>query len=102
MRGALGHIDDLVFISDSHARIKVGISKVFPYATHTIYCWHFYENIKKRFHRKDVADIIDSAARSYSEIQYHRHMEQLRKLHKGAYDYAGPHKWSRIHCPQRR
>ncbi|KAK0573057.1 hypothetical protein LWI29_002395 [Acer saccharum] len=105
LRGVLGHIDDLVFISDRHASIEVGISKVFPYATHTICCWHFGENMKKRFHRKDVADIMDNAARSYRQIQYDRHMEELRKLHKGAYDYAidaGPHKWSRIHCPQRR
>ncbi|KAK0594625.1 hypothetical protein LWI29_006375 [Acer saccharum] len=61
--------------------------------------------MKKRFHRKDVADIMDNAARSYSEIHYDRHMEELRRLHKGAYDYAidaGPHKWSRVHCPQRR
>ena len=33
LRGALGHIDDLVFISDRHASIEAGISKVFPYAT---------------------------------------------------------------------
>ncbi|KAK4843881.1 hypothetical protein QYF36_013880 [Acer negundo] len=103
--GALGHIDDLVFISDRHASIEAGISKVFPYATHTICCWHFGENMKKRFHRKVVADIMDSAARTYSEFNYNRHMEELRRLHKGAFDYAiatSPYKWSRVHCPQRR
>ncbi|KAK0590761.1 hypothetical protein LWI29_031340 [Acer saccharum] len=40
LRGAHGHIDDLVFISDRHASIEARISKVFPYATHTICCWH--------------------------------------------------------------
>ncbi|KAK4840195.1 hypothetical protein QYF36_001997 [Acer negundo] len=105
LRGALGNIDDLVFISDRHPSIEAGISKVFPYATHTICCWHFGENMKKRFHRKDVADIMNDAVRSYSELKYNRHMEELRKLHKAAFDYAiaaGPHKWSRVHCPQRR
>ncbi|KAI9199956.1 hypothetical protein LWI28_000826 [Acer negundo] len=105
LRGALGHIDDLVFISDRHASIEAGISKVFPYATHTICCWHFGENMKKRFHRKDVADIMDSAARTYSEFNYNRHMEELYRLHNGAFEYviaADPHKWSRVHCPQRR
>ncbi|KAI9195630.1 hypothetical protein LWI28_016769 [Acer negundo] len=105
LRGALGNIDDLVFISDRHASIEAGISKVFPYATHTICCWHFGENMKKRFHRKDVADIMNDAARSYRELKYNRHMEKLRKLHKAAFDFAivaGPHKWSRVHCPQRR
>ncbi|KAK3230601.1 hypothetical protein Dsin_002482 [Dipteronia sinensis] len=32
-------------------------------------------------------------------------MEKLRNLHNGAYDYciaAGPHKWFRVHYPQRR
>ncbi|KAI9165253.1 hypothetical protein LWI28_010499 [Acer negundo] len=105
LRGAFGHINDLVFISDRHASIEAGISKVFPYATHTICCWHFCENMKKRFHRKDVADIMDPTARTYSEFNYNRHMEELHRLHKGAFDYAitaGPHKWSRVHCPQRR
>ncbi|KAI9185427.1 hypothetical protein LWI28_007152 [Acer negundo] len=105
LRGALGNIDDLVFISDHHPSIEAGISKVFPYATHTICCWHFGENMKKRFHRKDVVDIMNDAARLYSELKYNRHMEELRKLHKAAFDYAiaaGPHKWSRVHCPQRR
>ncbi|KAK4847572.1 hypothetical protein QYF36_003431 [Acer negundo] len=69
LRGALGHIDDLVFISDRHASIEAGISKVFPYATHTICCWHFCENMKKRFHRKDVADIwIQQLGRTVNSI----------------------------------
>ncbi|KAK2658786.1 hypothetical protein Ddye_005319 [Dipteronia dyeriana] len=32
-------------------------------------------------------------------------MEELRNLHQNAYDYAnavGPHKWSHVHCPDRR
>ncbi|KAK3229225.1 hypothetical protein Dsin_001106 [Dipteronia sinensis] len=103
--GALGHIDDLVFISDRHTSIEVGISKVFPYATHTICCWHFAENVKKWFHRKDVATIMDKTARAYTELKYNRYMDELRNLHKNAFDYVeaiDPHKWSRVHCPQRR
>ncbi|KAK2659713.1 hypothetical protein Ddye_006246 [Dipteronia dyeriana] len=105
LKGALSHLDDLVFISDRHASIEAGISKVFSYATHTICCWHFYENVKKRYHRKDVAVIMDKAARAYTELQYNRYMEELLNLHPNAYDYvivAGPHKWSPVHCPDRR
>ncbi|KAK3212885.1 hypothetical protein Dsin_017591 [Dipteronia sinensis] len=105
LKGALGHIDDLVFISDRHTSIEAGISKVFPYATHTICCWHFAENVKKRFHRKNVAAIMDKAARAYAELKYNRYLGGLRNLHKNAFDYveaAGPHKWSHVHCPQRR
>ncbi|KAK2658565.1 hypothetical protein Ddye_005098 [Dipteronia dyeriana] len=47
LKGALGHIDELVFIFDRHPSIEAGIFKVFPYAIHTICCWHFYDNIKK-------------------------------------------------------
>ncbi|KAK2648670.1 hypothetical protein Ddye_016159 [Dipteronia dyeriana] len=96
LKGALGHIDELVFISDRHARIEAEISKVFSYATHTICYWHFAENIKNRFYRKDVAAIMDKAACVYTEFEYNRHMEELRNLHQNAYDYvidAGPHKW---------
>ncbi|KAK2656268.1 hypothetical protein Ddye_009320 [Dipteronia dyeriana] len=62
LKGAIGHIDDLVFIYSYHASIEAGISKVFHYATHTICCWHFSENIKELYHRKDVAAIMDKAA----------------------------------------
>ncbi|KAK2642469.1 hypothetical protein Ddye_024232 [Dipteronia dyeriana] len=105
LKGAFGHIDDLVFIYDLYASIEAEISKVFPHATHTIYCWHFYKNIKKRYHRKDVAAIMDKAARTYTELQYNRHMEELRNLHPNAYEYVidvSPQKWSRVHYPDRR
>ncbi|KAK2646213.1 hypothetical protein Ddye_021408 [Dipteronia dyeriana] len=76
LKGVLGHIDDLVFISDRHASIEAGISK------------HFYENIKKRYHRKDVAVIMDKVTRAYTELQYTRHMEELRNLHPNVYEYV--------------
>ncbi|KAK2657070.1 hypothetical protein Ddye_010122 [Dipteronia dyeriana] len=38
LKGALGHIDELVFISDRHASIEAGISKVFSDATYTTCC----------------------------------------------------------------
>ncbi|KAK2641236.1 hypothetical protein Ddye_022999 [Dipteronia dyeriana] len=94
LKGALGHIDDLVFIFDRHASI---ISKVFPYGTHIICCWHFYKNTKKRYHRKDITAIIDKATRLYTELKYNRHMEKLQSLHHNAFDYVnvtGPYKWS--------
>ncbi|KAK2641263.1 hypothetical protein Ddye_023026, partial [Dipteronia dyeriana] len=80
-------------IAFGHASIEVGISKMFTYATNTICCWHFAKNIKKRFHRKDVAVIMDKIAPTYTEFEYNRHMEKLRNLHQNAYDYvidAGP------------
>ncbi|KAK2662584.1 hypothetical protein Ddye_001158 [Dipteronia dyeriana] len=88
LKGAIGHIDDLVFIYSYHASIEAGISKVFSYATHTICCWHFSENIKELHHRKDVAAIMDKAARVYTKLEYSRHMEELRNLHLNAYDYV--------------
>ncbi|KAK2653356.1 hypothetical protein Ddye_013212 [Dipteronia dyeriana] len=105
LKGDLGHIDDLIFISDRHANIEAGISKVFPDATHMICCWNFSENVKKRFHRKDVVAIMDKAARSYTELKYNRHLEEIRNLYQNAFNYvieAGPHKWSRVHCPERK
>ncbi|KAK2661234.1 hypothetical protein Ddye_007767 [Dipteronia dyeriana] len=64
LKGALCHIVDLVFISDRHASLEAGVYKVFPDATHIICCWHFSKNVNKQFHRKDVATIMDKAARS--------------------------------------
>ncbi|KAK3195458.1 hypothetical protein Dsin_026768 [Dipteronia sinensis] len=48
---------------------------------------------------------MDKAARAYTEFKYNRYMGELRNLHKNPFDYvdsAGPHKWSRVHCLQRR
>ncbi|KAK2638808.1 hypothetical protein Ddye_026603 [Dipteronia dyeriana] len=78
---------------------------VFLDVTYTICCWHFTENMKKQFHRKDVAVIMDKTARSYTELKYNLHMEELRNLHQNVYDCAndaGPHKWSSVHCLDRR
>ncbi|KAK2656550.1 hypothetical protein Ddye_009602 [Dipteronia dyeriana] len=61
--------------------------------------------MKKQFHRKDVAAIMDKAARSYTELKYNLHMEELHNLHQNAYDYVNdtsPHNWSRVHCLKRR
>ncbi|KAK2658505.1 hypothetical protein Ddye_005038 [Dipteronia dyeriana] len=61
--------------------------------------------MKKRFHRKDAAAIMDKTARSYTELKYNCHKEELHNLHQIVYDYAhavGPHKWSRVHYPERR
>ncbi|KAK2646717.1 hypothetical protein Ddye_021912 [Dipteronia dyeriana] len=81
LKGSLGHNDDLVFISDRHPSIEARISKVFPYATLTICCWHFLKNIQKRYHRKDVVTIMDKAAQAYIEFKYNRHIEELRNMH---------------------
>ncbi|KAK2658258.1 hypothetical protein Ddye_004791 [Dipteronia dyeriana] len=105
LKGTQGHSDELVFIFDRYTSIKARISKVFPYATHTICCWHFSKNIKNQFHRKDVTAIIDKTTRTYIEFEYNRYMEELRNLHQNVYDYVidiDPHKWSRVHCPRRR
>ncbi|KAK2634209.1 hypothetical protein Ddye_029001 [Dipteronia dyeriana] len=54
---------------------------------------------------KDVFAIMDKALRPYNELKYNRHMEKLHNLYKNAFDYinvTGPHKWSHIHCPERR
>ncbi|KAK3189507.1 hypothetical protein Dsin_029068 [Dipteronia sinensis] len=44
LKGALSHIDDLVFISDRHSSIESWISKLFPYVTHMICCRHNGQN----------------------------------------------------------
>ncbi|KAK2652626.1 hypothetical protein Ddye_012482 [Dipteronia dyeriana] len=54
---------------------------------------------------RPVIAVDDKAARAYTEFEYNQHMEELRNLHQNAYDYvidAGPYKWSRVHCPERR
>ncbi|KAK2652662.1 hypothetical protein Ddye_012518 [Dipteronia dyeriana] len=59
----------------------------------------------RTFMHPDVAVIINKAAHAYNEFEYNQHMEELRNLHKNAYDYvidASPHKWSCVHCPERR
>ncbi|KAK2644474.1 hypothetical protein Ddye_019669 [Dipteronia dyeriana] len=59
----------------------------------------------KRFHRNNIAAIIDKTVRPYTELKYNRHMENLCNLHQNAFNYvmeAGPHKWSCVYCPEGR
>ncbi|KAK2664869.1 hypothetical protein Ddye_003443 [Dipteronia dyeriana] len=77
LKDALGHIDDLVLVSDHHASIEVGIHKVFPNATHVFCIWHISKNVRKRFHKKDVAKIFERATRAYRQVDYDWEMEEL-------------------------
>ncbi|KAK3194153.1 hypothetical protein Dsin_025463 [Dipteronia sinensis] len=99
------HLNGRYLVSDRHASNEVGIRKVLPNATHVFCIWHISENVRKKFHRKDVTELFQRAARAYRQVDYDREMEELKKLHKNAYEYVleiGPHKWSRVYCPRRR
>ncbi|KAK3182721.1 hypothetical protein Dsin_030007 [Dipteronia sinensis] len=48
---------------------------------------------------------MDKAARAYTEFKYNGYIGELRNLYKNVFDYVeavGPHKWSRVHYPQRK
>ncbi|KAK2653314.1 hypothetical protein Ddye_013170 [Dipteronia dyeriana] len=75
LKSALCHIDDLDFIFERHVSVKAVISKVFSDATYTISCPYFSKNVKKGFHIKDVAAIMDKTARSYTGLKYNWYME---------------------------
>ncbi|KAK3193537.1 hypothetical protein Dsin_024847 [Dipteronia sinensis] len=48
---------------------------------------------------------MDKAARAYTELNYNWYIDELRNMYKNVFDYveaACPHKWSCVHCPQKR
>ncbi|KAK3230300.1 hypothetical protein Dsin_002181 [Dipteronia sinensis] len=88
------------------AMIQDGIEQAYPLA----FSYEDSENnasynIKKRFYKKAVAEVMVAVVKSYRELKYNRHMEELRNLHNNAFDYvvnASLEKWSCVHYPQRR
>ncbi|XP_016651065.1 PREDICTED: uncharacterized protein LOC107881569 [Prunus mume] len=97
LRGAIGHIDDLVFISDRHESIRKAISTIFPNAHHGACIFHISQNLKNHFKHGRAHSLYFRAAKAYRILEFDCHMVQIYNVdpHLGNYLHAaGYEKWA--------
>ncbi|XP_020413017.1 uncharacterized protein LOC109947442 [Prunus persica] len=90
LRGAIGHIDDLVFIYDRHESIRKAISTIFPNAHHGACIFHISQNLKNHFKQERAHSLYFRAAKTYHIPEFDRHIVQIFNIdpHVGNYLHA--------------
>ncbi|XP_020410860.1 uncharacterized protein LOC109946689 [Prunus persica] len=100
LRGAIGDINDLVFISDRHESIRKAISTIFPDAHHGACIFHISQNLKSHFKHERAHSLYFKAAKAYLVHEFDRLMVQIFNVDSKVGDYlnsAGYEKWAHAH-----
>ena len=62
LHGAIGHVDDLVVVSDCHNNIEKVVRKFFPLANHGVCTYHMKQNLKTKFKNVEVHKLFHDTA----------------------------------------
>ena len=105
LRGAIGSVPELVFVSDRHPSIANALSVVFPEAHHGACTYHIKMNIMAKFKTDCCHDVFESASRAFTVSAFNRYFDRIRVRHPGIAAYLeaiGLERWSRALFPGKR
>ncbi|KAL3649199.1 hypothetical protein CASFOL_005602 [Castilleja foliolosa] len=102
----IGHISDLVIISDRHKSIMKRVADVFPDAVHGICLFHLKMNVAAKFKKVDVAALLFKAGKTYDEAEHKSCMNGILGADPRVYNYltveAKVEQWARVYFPGHR
>ncbi|KAL3624447.1 hypothetical protein CASFOL_031115 [Castilleja foliolosa] len=102
----IGHMPDLVIISDRHKSIIKGVADVFPDAVHGICLFHLKMNVSAKFKKVDVAALLFKAGKTYDEAEHKSCMNGILGADPRVYNYltveAEVEQWARVYFPGHR
>ncbi|KAK3222151.1 hypothetical protein Dsin_009176 [Dipteronia sinensis] len=104
---AIGHTDNLMFISDGNPSIPKSASKAFPNASHGLCIFHITQNLKSNYKKtftKDICDIFTATTYTYRQSDYEKEMIELFIMHPKVHQYVleiGPEKWACAHSREK-
>ena len=78
LRECIGHVDNLVFVSDRHQSIASALSAVFPEAHHGACIQHIAMNIMAKFHTNHCHEEYFLAAKAYRRSEFHYHFDKIK------------------------
>ena len=61
----IGHVDDLVVVSDRHGSIEKVVQKLFLHASHGVCTYHLGQNLKTKFKNVVVHKLFHDVAHAY-------------------------------------
>ena len=105
LHGAIGHIDDLMVVSDRHNSIEKVVRKVFPHASHGVCTYHMKQNLKTKFKNVEVHKLFHDAAYTYRLSEFNVIFRQLQMISPRAATYvidADVERWAHSHSTKKR
>ncbi|KAL0560775.1 hypothetical protein IC582_001188 [Cucumis melo] len=105
LKGAIGEVPNLGFVTDRKTCFAKGISSVFPSAFHGLCVQHLSQNLHDKYKNDTVATLFYNASRTYRESTFVEAWRHLLSFPNGSGKYlndVGIARWSRVHCPGRR
>ncbi|KAL0537376.1 hypothetical protein IC582_026354 [Cucumis melo] len=105
LKGAIGEVPNLGFVTDRKACFAKGISSIFPSAFHGLCVQHLSQNLHDKYKNDTVATLFYNASRTYRESTFVEAWRHLLAFPNGSGKYlndVGITRWSRVHCPGRR
>ncbi|KAL4028044.1 hypothetical protein IC575_011236 [Cucumis melo] len=105
LKGAIGEVPNLGFVTDRKTCFAKCISSVFPSAFHGLCVQHLSQNLHDKYKNDTVATLFYNASRTYRESTFVEAWRHLFAFPNGSGKYlndVGIARWSRVHCPGRR
>ncbi|KAL4018522.1 hypothetical protein IC575_022120 [Cucumis melo] len=105
LKGAIGEVPNLGFVTDRKTCFAKGILSVFPSAFHDLCVQHLSQNLHDKYKNDTVATLFYNASRTYRESTFVEAWRHLLAFPNGSGKYlndVGIARWSRVHCPGRR
>ncbi|GKD19910.1 transposase, MuDR, MULE transposase domain protein [Tanacetum coccineum] len=99
LKECIGDNPNLLFISNRHPAIALAIHNEFPLAFHVVCCRHLMMNLSLK---KKTKGLFWKIYKAYTLEDFASNMSILQVVQPDAYHKvckAGPHRWSRAHCP---
>ena len=73
----IGHVDDLVVVSNRHGSIEKAVQKLFPHVSHGVCTYHLGENLKTKFKNVVVHKLFHDVAHAYRMSNFDTIFDQL-------------------------
>ncbi|KAA0066561.1 MuDRA-like transposase [Cucumis melo var. makuwa] len=105
LKGAIGEVPNLGFVTNRKTCFSKGISSVFPSAFHGLCVQHLSQNLHDKYKNDTVATLFYNASRTYRESTFVEAWRHLLAFPNGSGKYlndVGIARWSRVHCLGRR
>lgn len=96
---------DLVIVSDRHRSIYAGVGQVYPKAFHGACAVHIERNVRVKFPKKGVSNLVSKAARAFNVGDFREFYTEIERRSKGCAEYleAIPKDhWTQAYCEARR
>ncbi|MDV3146756.1 MAG: transposase, partial [Sweet potato little leaf phytoplasma] len=105
LKGAIGEIKDLVFVTDQNSSFAKSIAFVFPTASHGLCVQHMRANLSSKFKNQVIDTLFYNASRAYRESKFQESWDHILAFDNGVIKYLEevglPH-WAHMHCQGRR